>query len=133
MQHGYDMYKANDIETASGIKLVVMLYNGAIKFLTIAIEAIEQKQLDIANNNIIKAQNIVGELLSSLDFSAGDIAQELSRLYIYVHKLLIEANIQKQVLPLSESIEILSNLKDGWTHLLNLEEKPNNPNINISG
>ncbi len=132
--YGYNSYKTNDIETASPVKLIVMLYNGAIKFATLAVEAIENNDIETANVNIIKAQNIVSELLSSLNFEAGNVADNLSGLYIYIHRLLVESNIQKNVVPLKESISLLTNLKEGWDDLLLKENTSKNPSdINISG
>ena len=133
--YGYETYKTNDIETASQLKLIVMLYSGAIKFAHLAIEAIENKNIEVANTNIIKTQNIVSELLSSLDFKAGSIADDLSGLYIYIHRLLVEGNIQKNTAPIKESITLITNLKSGWDDLLAKENSSNKTasNINISG
>ena len=133
--YGYETYKTNDIETASQLKLIVMLYSGAIKFAHLAIEAIENKNIESANNNIIKTQNIISELLSSLDFKAGSIAEDLTGLYIYIHRLLVEANIQKNTAPIKESITLITNLKNAWDDLLAKENTSakNTSNINISG
>ncbi|MGL4393954.1 MAG: flagellar export chaperone FliS [Brevinema sp.] len=135
--YGHEAYKNTDIETASRLKLVVMLYAGAIRFTNIAVEAIKSGQNDVANLNCIKAQDIVSELLASLNFEAGDIADELSGLYIYVHKLLIEGNIKKDVPSLTEAVELLENLKGAWDDLLVKEEQEaasqQQKNINISG
>lgn len=132
---GYDSYKTNDIETASPVKLVVMLYAGAIKFSYLAIEAIEKKDIESANTNILKVQNIVSELLSSLNFEAGNLANDLSGLYIYIHRLLIEANIQKNIEPIKESISLLTDLKEGWDEILSKETASGTQsiNVNISG
>ena len=133
--YGYETYKTNDIETASQLKLIVMLYSGAIKFAHLAIEAIENKNIEAANTNIIKTQNIMSELLSSLNFKAGPIADDLSGLYIYIHRLLVEGNIQKNIAPIQESITLITNLKSGWDDLLAKENNTtkNTSNINISG
>ncbi|MGL4389178.1 MAG: flagellar export chaperone FliS [Brevinema sp.] len=135
--YGHEAYKNTDIETASRLKLVVMLYAGAIRFVHISIDAIKNNQPDVANLNAIKAQDIVSELLSSLNFDAGSLADELSSLYIYVHKLLIEGNIKKDILSLKEAINVLENLKGAWDDLLLQEEKDfstqQQKNINISG
>lgn len=133
---GYEAYKVNDIETASGLKLVVMLYGGAIRFCGIASEAIKEKKLDLAHNNIIKAQNIISELLVSLNYDAGDLAQTLSELYLYMHRRLVEANLQKNTEIIAEVIEILENLKAGWDELLKNETptgRAASQNLNISG
>lgn len=133
--HGYESYKVNDIETASPVKLIVMLYAGAIKFSHLAIEAIEQNNIEQANTNIIKVQNIVSELLSSLNFDAGNLANDLSGLYIYIHRLLIEANIQKNIEPIKECIILLNDLKEGWDDILSKEitNGTQSINVNISG
>ena len=135
---GYKNYKEVEIETASGLKLVVMLYAGAIKFLNIAKESIQQRKLDIANNNIIKAQDIISELMSSLNFEAGELAQNLYSLYIYMNRRLLEANIEKNPQIINEVIKLLETLKGAWDELLkgqiaNKDTKKNSKRLNISG
>lgn len=136
---GYRNYKEVEIETASGLKLVVMLYNGAIKFLNIAIDAIGERKLDVANNHIIKAQDIVTELISSLNFEAGDIAHNLYSLYLYINRRLLEANIQKNIEIIREVIHLLSTLKSAWDELLKNQantvtsETGSSGGLNISG
>jgi len=72
-----------------------MLYDGAIKFLNIAVEHMNPRTYDIVNTNIIKAQDIITELLLSLNMrDGGEISQNLFNLYLYSRKLL-EANIKK--------------------------------------
>ena len=66
-----NIYKNNQVTTAPKKKLLIMLYDGAIKNLTIAQQAIEEKNNEIVNINMIKAQNIVMELSLTLDFEAG--------------------------------------------------------------
>ena len=138
MTEGYKNYKEVEIETASGLKLVVMLYAGAIKFLNIAKEGILTKKLDVANNNIIKAQDIITELMTSLNFEAGEIAHNLYSLYIYMNRRLLEANIEKNPEIINEVIKLLNILKEAWDELLKTQkdiipsEKKANK-VNISG
>lgn len=115
---GYKNYKEVEIETASSLKLVVMLYNGAIKFLNLAKEGINHRKLDVANNNIIKAQDIISELMTSLNFEAGEISNNLYSLYIYMNRRLLEANMQKNNEIINEVIKLLNTLKDAWEALL---------------
>lgn len=61
------MYQKNAVQTASPAKLTLMLYDGAVKFTNIAIEAIEAGDIEKAHNNIVKAQNIIVEFRSTLD------------------------------------------------------------------
>ncbi|OHD56275.1 MAG: flagellar export chaperone FliS [Spirochaetes bacterium GWF1_51_8] len=135
---GYKNYREVEIETASGLKLVVMLYSGAIKFLNTASDALAQRRLDIVNNNIIKAQDIVSELITSLNFEAGEIAHNLYSLYIYMNRRLLEANLQKNKDIIDEVVRLLNTLKEAWDILLR-NQKPEiakataSSRLNISG
>ena len=134
---GYKNYREVEIETASGLRLVVMLYAGAIKYLNIAKEGIKSKKLDIANNNIIKAQDIVSELMTSLNFDAGEIAHNLYSLYIYINRRLLEANIEKNPDIINEITHLLGTLKGAWEELLKKEKNVDgalkSSSLNISG
>jgi len=133
---GYKSYKEVDIETASGLKLVVMLYQGAIRFLGIAKDAIRDRKLDVAHNNLLKAQDIVLELISSLNFDAGEIAHNLYSLYMYMNRRLIEANVAKDVTIIDEVIKLMTTLKEAWETLLSQQrdETPNDQkNLNLLG
>jgi len=133
---GYQSYKEVDIETASGLKLVVMLYQGAIRFLGIAKEAIRNKKLDVAHNNLLKAQDIVLELISSLNFEAGEIAQNLYSLYMYINRRLIEANVAKDITIIDEVTKLMTTLKEAWEILLS-QQRGDTPddqkNLNLLG
>ena len=61
---GYDMYQKNKVMTASPSELTLMLYEGAIKFINVAIMGIDQKNIEKAHNNIVKATRIIEEFLS---------------------------------------------------------------------
>lgn len=135
---GYRNYREVEIGTASGLKLVVMLYAGAVKFLNLSKQGIQNRQLDVANNNIIKAQDIISELMSSLNFDAGEVAHNLYSLYIYMNKRLLEANIQKNIAIIDEVIRLLDTLKSAWEELLKTQNVPANEaqtshGVNISG
>ena len=81
----YNQYKQTQITTANQGKLIVMLYDGAIKFLNIALDNMSPKTYDVVNNNIIKAQDIITELLLSLNMDeGGEISQNLFNLYMYL-------------------------------------------------
>ncbi len=113
-------YKKVDIVTASPEKLVVMLYDGAITFLENALKAIDEKHgEEKVHNNIVKAQDIVFELSSSLNFDAGEIADKLSAIYAYMGKKLSEANISKEKKPIIEVIDHLKELRSAWSTISN--------------
>lgn len=112
---GYQKYKQVEINTASQNRLVVMLYDGAIKFLEEACKAMDKKHgTEEVHNNIVKAQEIIYELLSSLNYEAGEIADRLASIYTYMNQKLTEGNISKTKEPVLEVIKYLKELKSAW-------------------
>ncbi|MCB1156629.1 MAG: flagellar export chaperone FliS [Leptospiraceae bacterium] len=119
---GYDTYKSNEVSTQSPAKLIVMLYDGAIRFLKTASDNMNYKNFDVVNNNINRAHDIVDELISSLNVEeGGEVAQNLLSLYIYINKRIIEANVNKDREIISEVIHILGELKTAWEEILRKE------------
>ena len=113
--NGYQKYKKIDVSTASQNRLVIMLYDGAIKFLENACNAMDKKHgTEEAHNNIMKAQEIIYELLSSLNYDAKEIAERLASIYTYMNQRLTEANISKTKPPILEVIKYLKELKGAW-------------------
>ncbi|MGV3665329.1 MAG: flagellar export chaperone FliS [Leptospira bouyouniensis] len=114
----YNEYKANEISTVSQIKLIVMLFDGAIRFLGVAKDNMTPRKYDVVNNNIIKTQDIITELLLSLNMEEGkEVANNLLSLYIYLKKRLLEANMRKDKAIIDECIKILGELKNSWEDL----------------
>lgn len=111
---GSAAYRRVEIETASPAKLVVMLYNGAIKNAEEAKQALAEKKSGLAHEKLIRAQEIVTELRGALNFNAGDVAENLDRVYDYVYRLLVQANVRKDEGPIDECIEHLRELRDAW-------------------
>lgn len=134
----YEQYKQTQITTANQGKLIVMLYDGAIKFLTIAAENMEPRSYDVANNNILKAQDIVTELMLSLNMEqGGEIAGNLFNLYAWFKKQLLEANIKKDAEMVKEVIKLLRDLRNAWDQISAQEAKsdrqqPSNQKGNFS-
>jgi flagellar secretion chaperone FliS len=111
-------YKANEISTVSQTRLIVMLYEGAIRFLKIASENMTPRKYDLVNNNIIKAQDIITELMISLNIEDGkEVANNLLSVYVYVKKRLLEANMKKDTEIIKEVIGLLEQLKSAWDEL----------------
>lgn len=110
----FDKYKETQAQTANSSKLLLMLYDGAIRFVKLGIEGIEQKDMEKANNNLIKAQAIINELIASLNFDY-PIANNLSRIYDYMLHQLIQANITKNKSYAEEVNDYLVDLKEAWT------------------
>ncbi|MEA1883986.1 MAG: flagellar export chaperone FliS [Thermotogota bacterium] len=133
-------YAERTVETVTPAKLVEMLYSGAINFLTQAIKAIDQQQFDVANEKIMRVEDIIMELNVSLDMEkGGEISKNLRALYNYMYKQLLEANIKKDVSVLEECKNYLNDLRETWMEAMkkegSLAEKlpdPNRNRINIA-
>jgi flagellar protein FliS len=120
MNHAYafDTYKKNQVTTASPNKLVLMLYDGAIKNLKLAEIALEEKDIEKVNTHLVKTQNIIAEFMSTLNFEAGgDIAKNLYRLYEYMFHRLVQANINKDIDAVKEVKKYLEELRDTWAQI----------------
>jgi len=110
-------YQNNKIKTASPAELTLMLYDGAIKFCNIAKEAIDEKDINKANNNIIKAEKIISYLRSTLDFKY-PVAQDFENVYSYIYDRLIKANIRKDKDILDEVLKHLREMRDTWKEVM---------------
>lgn len=94
LPNAYTQYNNSKILTASPAELTLMLYEGAIKFCNIAEQAVEEKDIQKAHNNIRKVQNIIGYLQSTLD-TRYPVAQDFINIYDYLSKRLVEANVKR--------------------------------------
>ncbi len=121
IQSPYQKYQQAQTQTASKPKLLIMLYDGAIRFVKAGMEGIEEKNHEKANNNLCKAQAIIHELISALNFDF-PIAQDLLVIYEYVLHCLIEANIKKDMKLTEEVLEHLSELRESWLQVSKLPE-----------
>lgn len=123
-------YRANAVGSASPESLVVMLYDGAIRFLGAALRAFEHDDpLDFnltIHTNITKTQEIIRELNHALDLeNGGELGQNLTSLYYYFDQRLQEANIKKDRAVIEEILSRISELRDAWSESL---EKQNGLN-----
>jgi len=118
-QQAFSEYKKATINTSSPGELVLMLYNGLIKFLRHAKLALHEKKINDAHNYIIRAEDIIEALLSALDYEkGGDIAKNLSMIYDYTYWRLVEANTKKDESIIDEVIEILNPLREAWKEIV---------------
>lgn len=118
-KQGYAAYANNKISTASPADLVLMLYEGAIKFCNIAIAAIENNDIEKAHNNIVKVQRIIQEFQIALDFKYAT-AKDFNEVYIYLLHRLAEANIKKDKGSLEEVLGHLRTMRDTWKEVMRL-------------
>lgn len=106
------------VESASPTELVVILYDGAIRFVAQARALMPDGDREARNTALVKAQRIVGELLSTLDREAGEpVVTNLSRVYAYMLRLLVEANLHDRPEPLDEVAGLLRELREAWSQM----------------
>ncbi|RJX36948.1 flagellar export chaperone FliS [Paenibacillus pinisoli] len=125
----YQKYQQSSVQTASPEQLILMLYDGAIRFTRTSIEAIEQHDFTKANQNLQKAQRIINELIASLDFQF-EVSNKLMSIYEYMLHQLIQANIQKQKAPASEVLAHLIDLKETWSRAMLMQKAGTANNAN---
>lgn len=113
-QASQQAYRRVDIETSSQGKLLVMLFNGAIQRAEEAGRQLSAGNTNRAHEHLVRAQDILAELRSALNPEAGEIAQQLGRVYEYLNHLLVRANVRKDAEPLEECIGYLRELRDTW-------------------
>lgn len=117
-------YNNSKVLTASPAELTLMLYEGAIKFCNIAIVGIEQKDMQKAHTNIIKAERIIDHLRATLDMKY-PVAQDFERIYEYLDRRLVEANMQKDKAILEEILMHLRSVRDNWKEVMRINGKAN--------
>lgn len=108
-------YRKQQVETATPGQLVVMLYDAAIRNCQAAQAAIQDQDRDRAARHLLKAQDIVSELMSSLNVEAGgELGVKLLRLYEYMYRRLVFANVRKDASAAKEVEGLLCDLRDAW-------------------
>lgn len=118
----YQQYQQNVVNTSTPQELTLMLYNGLVKFLKLGIEAIEEKNNQSAHNNIIKAQNIIEEFMSTLNMDY-DISKNLYSIYEYMNWRLVDANIRKDKAVLEEVVGFAEDLRNTWSQAMKLAKE----------
>lgn len=113
----YAQYNNSKVLTASPAELTLMLYDGAIKFCNIAIDAAQKKDIQKTHDNIIKVENIVAYLRNTLDMKY-PVAQEYERIYAYLQQRLLIANMKKEPEILEEINEHLRSVRDTWKQVM---------------
>jgi flagellar protein FliS len=117
-------YRTNAVMTATPGQLVLMLYDGALKFLDLARRAFEQPpesphRIEEINQHLLKAQAIITELQSGLNLQeGGEFAQTMNRLYSYHNRRLFEANLRKDPAPVAEVERLLREIRNAWAEML---------------
>ena len=125
-------YKKASVNTLDQNKLIIMLYDGAIKNANFAVEYMKSGEIEKVHDSLIKTKNIVTELLATLNMEhGGEIAKNLKSLYSYMFSLLIEANMEKKSKPVLTVIDLLKELRGAWVQIRE-KKKPEEKKGNAS-
>lgn len=117
-------YKKVNISTANGETLLLMLYDGAIRFINRAKTKILEGDMEEKRISISSAIAIITELMESLNMEiGGEIAENLERLYLYMNEQLLKANLKNDVALLDEVISLLTTLRDAWNEVINNQKE----------
>jgi flagellar protein FliS len=112
---GLAAYRQTEVQSRTPLELVTMLYDGALRFLAVARDAVERRDIRARRDALNRTMAIVGELQSTLNMEAGGhVAVELDRLYEYSNMRLLEAAMRNDVGPIDEVRRVFEILRDGW-------------------
>jgi len=115
--NAYKTYQNNSVNTASGGELTLMLYNGCMKFIKQAMKDMDAGSIEAKNTNIQKAQNIIRELLITLDPKV-EISKQFQPLYEFMLSELMTANIENDKKKLEEVLDLVTEFRDTWKQIL---------------
>jgi flagellar protein FliS len=118
MARGADAYYQTHVQSRSPLELVVMLYDGALRFLDQAAEAMDRGDMASKAMALSKAFAILAELQNTLNVKdGGDVAQQLDALYSHMHDRLVDANLQRSSAPIRDVMKLLGPLRDAWSQV----------------
>lgn len=119
LPNAFAQYNNSKVLTASPAELTLMLYEGAIKFCNIAIVAIEQKDVQKAHTNIVKTERIIDHFRATLDMKY-PVAEDFDRVYEYLQRRLLEANMKKDKEILEEVCGHIRSMRDTWKEVMRI-------------
>lgn len=115
---GAEAYYQTHVQSRSPLELVVMLYDGAIRFLNQTTEAMERGDLVAKRDAMSRSMAILAELQGMLDHEqGGEVAASLDSLYTYMIERLSTANAERDTKPIAEVVRLLSGLRDAWSQI----------------
>lgn len=115
----YEKYRQSSVQTSTPGQLLLMLFDGAIRFVRTGMDGLQNQDISKANLNLGKAQTIISELIVTLDPSY-EVSEGLASLYEYTNYLLIQANVKKDVQPAEEALGYLVELKETFAQAVKL-------------
>ncbi|MBL6008049.1 flagellar protein FliS [Bacillus halotolerans] len=122
IQNPYAAYQQNSVNTATPGELTLMLYNGCLKFIKLASQAIENSDIERKNENLIKAQNIIQELNGTLNRNI-ELSGSMGAMYDYMYRRLVEANMKNDKSILEEIEGYVTDFRDAWKQAMQSERK----------
>lgn len=129
MKNAAQKYKQTSVQSASREKILLMLYEGAIRFIKQAVVAIDRKDIADRGVNIGRAFDIINELNNTLNHDVGgEIAANLEQLYMFICEQLTKANATGDKKPLEESLKVLETLYSGWVEAIEKIKREENIN-----
>jgi flagellar protein FliS len=126
-------YQKIAVNSASPVGLVIMLYDGALRFMERGKEAIIARDLTKQDDQLRRAQKIVLELMTTLDMNrGGDVAKNLFALYSYVIERLVDANIKDDTQAVDDAMKVFTGLRSSWAEL-ERRDRENKPEAALVG
>lgn len=122
MNNPYQTYQQNTVTTASPGELTLMLYNGCLKFIKQAKQAIQENKVEDRNTNLVKAQNIIREFMVTLNMDI-EISQSYMQMYDYILNRLIEANVKADLEILEEAEGFIIEFRDTWKQVIQINRQ----------
>jgi flagellar protein FliS len=110
-------YRENAVLTAPPERLVVMLYDGANRFLIQAAAAMRADAHAATNTKLQRAEAIIDELTNTLDMDQGEVAERLQSIYLFCRRLLMEARVERDARKVHQVCELLGELRDAWAQI----------------
>jgi flagellar protein FliS len=111
-------YQQTQVQSRSPLELVVLLYDGAVRYMTEARDAMAKRDLVAKRDALSRSMAIIGELHATLNMKdGGQIAVSLDALYSYVNARLLDANMKGDVAAIDESIKLIGQLREAWAHI----------------
>ena len=115
---GAEAYRRTEAQSRSPVELVLMLYDGALRFVGEARAAVSRNDISARGEAVSRVLAIVGELQNTLDVdTGGDIARELDRLYSYINTRLLDVSLKRDATALDEVQKLLTTLREGWSQV----------------
>jgi flagellar protein FliS len=118
MSFAMAQYRTNEFQTASPAKIIVAFYDGAMRFINLAVHALSAKNYGLKGQHLSRAHAIVTELRAVLDHTQSpELCAELERLYVFVLDCITEANMKADAEKLKPALRVLDQLRSAWVQV----------------